>query len=104
MAASSGGDAMAEVVTGEAVILDLAVARFPSRILAQLIDIAVQLPALVFVGIVVLAKAARHLNEASAAAIYVLGFVLIVIGYPVVFETLSRGKTLGKLALGIRVV
>ncbi len=39
---------MAEVVTGEAVVLDLAIARFPSRLLAQLIDIAVELPVIFF--------------------------------------------------------
>ena len=59
---------MAEVVTGEAVVLDLAVARFPSRLLAQLIDVAVQLPVIVFLYVVIDRKAAAHLNQASAAA------------------------------------
>ncbi|HUD37981.1 MAG TPA: RDD family protein [Streptosporangiaceae bacterium] len=95
---------MAEVVTGEAVVLDLAVARFPSRIIAQLLDICVQLPAIAFVEIVVLRSAAQHLNGASAAAVLILGVVAVIIGYPVAFETLSRGKTLGKLAMGLRVV
>ena len=95
---------MTEVVTGEAVVLDLTVARFPSRILALLIDILVQLPGLIFVAVVVSASGASHLNSASAAAVYVVGFLFVVIGYPVIFETLSRGKTLGKMALGIRVV
>jgi uncharacterized RDD family membrane protein YckC len=95
---------MAEVVTGEAVVLDLAIARFPSRLLAQLIDIAVQLPVISFLYVVVGRKAAAHLNAASAAAVIIAGLVLIVVAYPVTFETLSRGKTLGKLALGIRVV
>jgi uncharacterized RDD family membrane protein YckC len=95
---------MAEVVTGEAVVLDLAIARFPSRLLAQLIDVAVQLPVIIFLYEVVGRKAAAHLNGASAAAVIIAGLVLIVIAYPATFETLSRGKTLGKLALGIRVV
>ncbi|HXS66851.1 MAG TPA: RDD family protein [Streptosporangiaceae bacterium] len=95
---------MAEVVTGEAVVLDLAIARFPSRLLAQLIDVAVQIPVLAFLYEVVGTKAAAHLNTASAAAIILAGFVMIVVAYPAAFETLSRGKTLGKLALGIRVV
>lgn len=95
---------MAEVVTGEAVVLDLAIARFPSRLLAQLIDVAVQLPVIIFLYEVIGRKAAGHLNGASAAALTIAGLVLIVIAYPVTFETLSRGKTLGKLALGIRVV
>ena len=95
---------MTEVVTGEAVVLDLTVARFPSRILALIIDIVVQVPALIFVAAVASASGADHLNRASAAAVYVAGLLLVVIGYPVIFETLSRGKTLGKMAMGIRVV
>jgi uncharacterized RDD family membrane protein YckC len=97
-------EAVAEVVTGEAVVLDLTIARFPSRILALLIDILVQLPVLIFVAVVVSATSASHLNTASGAAIYLAGFMFEWIGYPLIFETLSRGKTLGKLALGIRVV
>ncbi len=95
---------MAEVVTGEAVVLDLMVARFPSRILAQLIDIFAQLPVLWFLEVVVLRASVQHLNQASAAAVYIVGLVFVVTGYPLIFETLSRGKTLGKLALGLRVV
>src|SRR5215813_2716950 len=97
-------EAVTEVVTGEAVVLELTVARFPSRILALAIDIAVQLPALIFVAAVASASGANHLNRASAAAVYLVGLLLVVIGYPVIFETLSRGKTLGKMAMGIRVV
>ena len=93
---------MTEVVTGEAVVLDLAVARFPSRVLALLIDIAVQFPVLIFLAIVI--SAGSHLNSASGAAIYLAGLMFVVIGYPVIFETLSRGKTLGKMALGLRVI
>lgn len=95
---------MTEVVTGEAVVLDLAVARFPSRIAALLIDVAVQLPVLLFMEIVIAVKAAPHLNHASAAALAVIALVTVTIAYPATFETLSRGKSLGKLALGLRVV
>ena len=93
---------MTEVVTGEAVVLDLAVARFPSRMLALMIDIAVQFPVLIFLAIVV--SSGSHINSASGAAIFLAGLMFVVIGYPVIFETLSRGRTLGKLALGLRVV
>jgi uncharacterized RDD family membrane protein YckC len=101
---SDAEEAVTQVVTGEAVVLDLTVARFPSRILALLIDILVQLPALIFVAVVASASGASHLNRASAAAVYLVGLLFVVIGYPVIFETLTRGKTLGKMALGIRVV
>jgi uncharacterized RDD family membrane protein YckC len=95
---------MAEVVTGEAVILDLPVAQAPIRILGLLIDLAVQVPVLGFSYVVVFSAAARHLNAASASALAVALFVLVAVGYPVAFETLSRGKSLGKLAVGIRIV
>ena len=44
------------------------------------------------------------LDTASGAALLIAGLVLVIVGYPVAFETLSRGRTLGKLALGLRVV
>jgi uncharacterized RDD family membrane protein YckC len=94
-----------EIVTGEAVVLDLPCARFPTRLLARLIDMMLQL--ILLFGIAILAGLAVDgggLNDASAAAVYVTGFVLAIVGYPVIFETLSRGRTVGKLALGLRVV
>ena len=45
-----------------------------------------------------------HLNPASLAAVVVTALVLIIVGYPAAFETLSRGRSLGKMALGLRVV
>jgi len=95
---------MAEVVTGEAVVLDLAVARFPSRILALILDVLVQVPIVIFVDVVAYLAGAKHLNQASAAAVFLTGLVAVIVGYPLTFETLSRGKTLGKMAVGIRVV
>ena len=94
---------MTEVVTGEAVVLDVPVAAFPSRMAALLIDMAVQVLALAVTGILV-AVSAGQLNGAATAAISVSVWVAVIVGYPTVFETLSRGKTLGKMALGVRVV
>lgn len=96
---------MEEIVTGEAVILDLPCARFPTRILARLIDMLVETAALGVIAILAAVGAATHsLDAASAAAVLIAGFVLVIVGYPVAFESLSRGRTLGKLALGLRVV
>ena len=91
---------MEEIVTGEAVVLDLPCARFPTRTLAHLIDMAVQVPLLIAIAVAAMTAP----GEAVAAAVWVSGYVLVIVGYPLVFETLSRGKTLGKLALGLRVV
>ena len=96
---------MEEIVTGEAVVLDLPFARFPTRILARLLDVLVEIVILGIVLILVVVGAStKVLNDASAAAVYVAGFVLVIVGYPVACETLSRGRSLGKLALGLRVV
>ena len=96
---------MEEIVTGEAVILDLPCARFPTRILARLIDMLVEIAAVGVIVILAAIGAATHsLDTASTAAVLIAGLVLVIVGYPVAFETLSRGRTLGKLALGLRVV
>lgn len=93
---------MTEIVTGEAVPLDLPAAAFPSRIVALLIDTVAQVTLFLLVFIPVVATTSH--NASYAAATFVASFVVVFIGYPTAFETLSRGKTLGKLALGLRVV
>lgn len=94
---------MSQVVTGEAVALDLRPARLPSRMLAAALDIAIQLVLLAALG--GLAAAAQlELDDAAAAAISLSVLVAVLVGYPVALETLYRGRTLGKAALGLRVV
>ena len=43
-------------------------------------------------------------DGAAAAALILVEVVLILAGYPILFEWLTRGRTLGKLAMGLRVV
>jgi uncharacterized RDD family membrane protein YckC len=94
---------MTEVVTGEAVVLDVPCARFPSRMIAIIIDMAAQIVmALVVFGVI--DAMAGYMNAASIAALGIAAFGLIFVVYPTTFETLSRGRSLGKLALGLRVV
>jgi uncharacterized RDD family membrane protein YckC len=92
-----------DLVTGEAVVLELRLAKLASRLLSLLIDLAVQLVLLV-VGLLIIGGVADSADDAAAAAIVLVFLVLVIVGYPVAFETLSRGRTLGKLALGLRVV
>jgi len=94
---------MSEVVTGEAVVLDLPVASFPGRLLALTVDLAVQLPLFVVIAVGISALAGV-VNGDYLAAVWVGAYLLVMVGYPTIFETLSRGKTLGKMALGLRVV
>jgi len=94
---------MADVITGEAVALELPVATFPSRIAALLLDMLVQF-ALLLIVIIVLAGASGSVSSDYGAAAFVTALVVVLVAYPTAFETLSRGKTLGKMALGIRVI
>ncbi|MEV7553266.1 RDD family protein [Amycolatopsis sp. NPDC089917] len=92
-----------DLVTGEAVVLDMRAAKLASRGLAMMIDVALQLFTL-FIAVLVLSQVAAFGDEALALTLFLVTLVLIMVGYPVVFETLSRGRTLGKMALGLRVV
>ncbi|HEY1622337.1 MAG TPA: RDD family protein [Streptosporangiaceae bacterium] len=93
---------MDEVVSGEAVVIDVPVARFPSRMVAIVIDLLVQLAALSILNLAIGLSAG--LDAASEAAVVLTTSIAVIVGYPVIFETLSRGKSLGKLAMGLRVV
>lgn len=94
---------MLEVVTGDAVVLDLPVAAYPGRMLALAIDVCVQLMLLIAAG-ALMAVSQVSVNVDYLAAMWVSILILVFVGYPTIFETLTRGKTLGKLALGLRVV
>ncbi|KJE23764.1 putative membrane protein/domain [Frankia torreyi] len=91
------------IVTGEAVAIDLRVARLGSRLVAGLIDLLAQLYILYVLGALVV-LVVRPEDDALVAAIFLLVYLAMVLGYPVACETLSRGRTLGKMALGLRVV
>ncbi|MFF3273423.1 RDD family protein [Streptomyces chrestomyceticus] len=94
---------MNELVTGEAVVLGLRPARLPSRALAVLVDLAVTWSAYVLVSLLLL-SATASMDEAARAAVSVALFVLVLVGVPIVVETLSHGRSLGKLVCGLRVV
>ncbi len=98
------GTAVAEVVTGEAVILEVPCARFPSRLLALVIDMAIQVVLLITLFLIVGLAAQGGLDAASAGAIGLTVLVIVIVGYPVLWETLTRGASPGKYALGLRVV
>lgn len=94
---------MSELVTGDAVVLGLRPAKLPSRVLALAIDLMVVGTAF---GVVAfgLAVASASLDDAALAAVSVAVFLLVPVGGPIAVETLSHGRSLGKLACGLRVV
>ncbi len=94
---------MSELVTGEAVALELRPARLPSRALAVLLDLAVAVAVYVAVTVALVASTAS-LDMAAQTALSIAVFVLVLIGGPIAVETLSHGRSLGKMACGLRVV
>jgi uncharacterized RDD family membrane protein YckC len=94
---------MAELVTGEAVALDIRVARLASRGCALLLDLVVQL-ILLNMALYVTGLTSLVADEAWTIGLSLVSLVAVMVGYPCAFETLSRGRSLGKMALGIRVV
>ncbi|WP_328507028.1 RDD family protein [Streptomyces sp. NBC_00391] len=94
---------MSELVTGEAVALELRPAKLPSRALAVLLDLIVAM--VVYLAVVlILVLSTAGLDEAAQMAISVASFLLVLVGGPIAVETLSHGRSLGKLACGLRVV
>lgn len=107
----TAGATTARFVTGEAVSLDLPVARLGSRMLARAIDIVVQvgLFSLLSLTVTLLVMFAEGIgllavDAALLEGLAIVEMVAVVVGYPVAMETLTGGRTLGKLALGLRVV
>ncbi|BCJ51338.1 transporter [Actinoplanes sp. NBRC 14428] len=97
-----------QLVNGEAVEVDVRHARIGSRGLALLLDMVVQ----VVLGLLIFslsgALSAQLLgdavDEALIEAIATTSVILAFIAYPTVAETLSNGRSLGKRAMGLRVV
>ena len=101
MAATSGAS-WGGIVTPEAVLLELETAGIPSRALAMAIDLFVaSFGFLLFAGIVAVASGG---NSAVAVIGFVVGAFLAIFAYPALSETWMSGRTLGKAALGLRVV
>ena len=97
------GEPVGDVVTGEAVVLGLRAASFASRMLAAVVDA-------VIVGLVLAAALwgasalLSQTDEAARTAVLTAITVLCLVGLPVAVETATRGRTVGKLVMGVRVV
>ncbi len=94
---------VSELVTGEAVALELRPARLPSRALAVLLDLVVAVAVYVAVTVALVASTST-LDDAARTALTIATFVLVLVGGPIAVETLSHGRSLGKMACGLRVV
>nr|WP_238453345.1 RDD family protein [Micromonospora sp. ATA51] len=105
---ATGRWADAGLVSGEAVELDVRAARLGSRVLALLIDLLTQVVvALTLVSglsALLLSLPAAIVDAALTGALQTVLLVVVLVGYPVLMERFAGGRTVGKFAVGLRVV
>ncbi len=98
-------DGSNQLITGEAVALDLRAASFVLRAAGAVIDFVLYFGAYIVMVLVLIDLAVRlGLDDAVTTAIGVSALVLCVVVIPVAVETITHGKSLGKLAVGARIV
>ncbi|MEJ3655973.1 RDD family protein [Actinomycetes bacterium KLBMP 9759] len=95
---------MSDLITGDAVVVELRIAEFASRAVAFAIDVAVMVVAYLIVLFIAAASGVLSADPALAATIGIVALVTVFVIYPVTIETLTRGRSLGKMAMGLRVV
>lgn len=103
----SAGQADRGIVTPEAVRLDFEEATVGTRAVAILLDWLIQGTALVLVTLAagfVLDPLRGAAGDVAVTIITLISGFLVLFGYPIGFEVAWRGRTLGKAAMGLRVV
>ena len=94
-----------QLITGEAVALDLRPASFVLRAAGTIIDWVTYLGFFILIWVVVIPVFFTVDIESGLIQIFaVSSLVVAIVVVPVTVETLSRGKSLGKLAVGVRIV
>jgi uncharacterized RDD family membrane protein YckC len=96
----TGPSAVDGVLTGEAVLLESWPASFATRILGAIVDVV----ATWAIGLAVFFTLAWQVPESAAPALGIALLAVLLIGVTTAVETLSRGRSLGKLTTGTRVV
>lgn len=92
-----------DLVTGEAVALDLPPAGVGVRMVSGLIDVVVTL--VLLLAVVLLSFVVTIQTDGALLWVAWIGSLMSVfLIFPTALETLSRGKSLGKLAMGLRTV
>ena len=95
---------MAQLITGDAVTLDLRIAGLPSRTLALAVDVALQV-LLLFLGMTLVSWVFSAGGSSGAqAALTLTAVVFALVVWPTLIETVTRGRSLGKAMMGLRVV
>jgi len=89
------------IVTPEAVVIDLQTGGLATRLMSGLIDAAVRVA---IVMVVAIGVAIVRVGVGFERSVVAFTIFFAIIGYPIVTEVWWRGRTVGKLATGLRVV
>src|ERR1700679_2736218 len=93
------------IVTPEAVALDLEAAGLASRVLAELVDLFVL--QVVFGAIATvdgLLAGTFGSDNALVVTLVIISSFLLLLAWPIAWEVGTHGRSLGKMAVGLRVV
>lgn len=103
---SAIGDPVEGIITPEAVVLELDTAGIASRVFSGLIDALIQIVAYSVVLLLTLLALTTTGGYSDGTVGAVGGALLfaVIFFYPLLSELLSRGRTIGKAAMGLRVV
>lgn len=87
------------IVTPEAVVIDLDTGGVATRLLEGIIDLLVRVGIFFVIALMLVITRLGHTVLVLSALVF-----LVTLGYPIVCESLWRGRTIGKMATGLRVV
>jgi uncharacterized RDD family membrane protein YckC len=93
-----------ELVTGEAVALDVRPASVILRGAGAIIDWLAYLGLFLLMALIVFAVFGDEIDQALAQALAIAGLVFSLLIVPMLVETLSHGRSLGRWAVGARIV
>jgi uncharacterized RDD family membrane protein YckC len=92
------------IVIGEGVLLDARPTSFANRVLAALIDLVVLAVVVVLLLLVAFRVVMLAPDQDVLQITFVVLMVTVLVVLPTTVDTLTRGRSLGKLAVGIRIV
>ncbi|MCK0118269.1 putative RDD family membrane protein YckC [Isoptericola sp. CG 20/1183] len=92
------------ILIGEGVVLDSRPASFATRAVGALLDVLATVTLGFVTLVVVLGTTLDRLSAQWGNTLVIVLLVTFLVALPVTVETLSRGRSLGKLATGLRVV
>ena len=103
MSSSTVGVGADDLVTGEAVALELPAAGIAMHALSGILDVVIALAALI-IGLLIVPIVTQGADDAIASVATTVLLVLVLIALPTALETLTHGRSVGKFATGLRTV